>query len=85
MQGFPQWFGKMFLPKADSEMEIEDEKGEIHVIRCNADKSRLSAGWKKFAAGHNLVEGDALVFHLVQPFKFKVISSLCFCDFVHNV
>ncbi|KAF5755361.1 hypothetical protein HanXRQr2_Chr17g0801931 [Helianthus annuus] len=30
--GFPLWFGKLFLPKVDSEMVIEDEYGEIHLF-----------------------------------------------------
>lgn len=84
MQGFPQWFGKTFLPKTDSEMEVEGENGEVHVIRYNADKSGLSAGWKKFASGHKLAEGDVLIFHLVEPYKFKVIYSLLFFGFLHN-
>ncbi|KAJ0494877.1 putative transcription factor B3-Domain family [Helianthus annuus] len=70
--GFPLWFGKLFLPKVDSEMVIEDEYGEIHHVKYNAEKSGMSAGWKKFAAGHNLLDGDVLVFHLVEPYKFKV-------------
>ncbi|XP_071692891.1 B3 domain-containing protein Os01g0234100-like [Rutidosis leptorrhynchoides] len=70
--GFPQWFGKSFLPKIECEMVLEDENDSIHLLRYNADKSGLSGGWKKFAAGHNLAEGDALVFHLVESYKFKV-------------
>ncbi|KAI3813352.1 hypothetical protein L1987_18073 [Smallanthus sonchifolius] len=70
--GFPLWFGKLFLPKTDCEMEIEDENGEIHHIKYIPQSTGLSAGWKKFAVGHNLVEGDVLVFHLVESHKFKV-------------
>ncbi|XP_076933595.1 B3 domain-containing protein Os01g0234100-like [Bidens hawaiensis] len=70
--GFPQWFGKLNLPKTDSEMEIEDENGEIYSVKYIADKCALSAGWKKFAVGHNLLEGDAIVFSLIESHKFKV-------------
>ncbi|KAI3713058.1 hypothetical protein L1987_71629 [Smallanthus sonchifolius] len=70
--GFPMWFGKLFLPKTDCEMVIEDENGEIHHIKYIPQSAGLSAGWKKFAVGHNLVEGDVLVFHLVESHKFKV-------------
>ncbi|XP_071703107.1 B3 domain-containing protein Os01g0234100-like [Rutidosis leptorrhynchoides] len=70
--GFSQWFGKLFLPKIDSDMVLEDENGNIQVLRYNSYKSGLGAGWKKFASDHNLVEGDALVFHLVESYKFKV-------------
>lgn len=72
MQGFPLWFGKLHLPKTDCEMAVEDENGEIHHLKYNAEKTGLSAGWKKFAVGHNLLEGDVLVFHLVESHKFKV-------------
>ncbi|KAJ0719494.1 putative transcription factor B3-Domain family [Helianthus annuus] len=71
--GFPLWFGKLFLPKADSEMVIEDGYMEIHHVKYNAEKSGMSAGWKKFAVGHNFLDGDVLVFHLVEPYKLKVL------------
>ncbi|MFS7962765.1 putative transcription factor B3-Domain family [Helianthus anomalus] len=32
----------------------------------------MSAGWNKFAAGHSLLDGNVLVFHLVEPYIFKV-------------
>ncbi|KAL8200586.1 hypothetical protein R6Q57_011925 [Mikania cordata] len=70
--GFPLWFGKIFLPKTDCQMVIEDENGEIHHIKYLAGKSGFSAGWKQFAVGHNLLDGDILVFHLVESYKFKV-------------
>ncbi|XP_024973592.1 B3 domain-containing protein Os01g0234100-like [Cynara cardunculus var. scolymus] len=70
--GFPQLFGKLFLPKTDTTMVIEDENGDVYHIRYIARKNGLSAGWKKFADWHNLLEGDILVFHLVEPCKFKV-------------
>nr|XP_043607284.1 B3 domain-containing protein Os01g0234100-like [Erigeron canadensis] len=70
--GFSHQWARMYLSKTDREMLIEDEDGEIYQIKYNSDKSGLSAGWRKFATGHNLLEGDALVFHLVDPFKFKV-------------
>ncbi|KAI3503095.1 hypothetical protein L1887_31531 [Cichorium endivia] len=70
--GMPQPFSKMFLPKTDSDMAIEDENGEIHHLKYIANKNGLSAGWKKFANDHKLLEGDVLIFHLVEPFKFKV-------------
>ncbi|PWA66428.1 DNA-binding pseudobarrel domain-containing protein [Artemisia annua] len=70
--GFLRPFAKTHLPKKDSEMLVEDENGVIDEIKYNAEKLGLSAGWKKFASGHNLLEGDAIVFHLVEPYKFKV-------------
>lgn len=70
--GFPHPFSKMFLPKTDSDMAIEDEDREIYHLKYIANKNGLSAGWKKFANDHKLLEGDVLIFHLVEPFKFKV-------------
>ncbi|KAK9050662.1 hypothetical protein SSX86_030368 [Deinandra increscens subsp. villosa] len=72
--GFPLWFGQIHLPKTDSEMVLEDDNGETHHVKYNAEKVGFSAGWKKFAVGHNLLEGDVLVFHLVESYKFKVYT-----------
>ncbi|KAJ0494880.1 putative transcription factor B3-Domain family [Helianthus annuus] len=70
---FPTTFWKLFvLPKVDSEMVIEDENGEIHHVKYKAKICRLTAGWRKFVAEHNLLVGDVLVFHLVEPYRFKV-------------
>ena len=53
-------------------MELEDEDGN----ECNAmylgKRSGLSGGWRGFALDHKLDDGDALVFELVQPTRFKV-------------
>ncbi|KAK1325980.1 hypothetical protein QJS10_CPA01g01206 [Acorus calamus] len=35
-------------------------------------KNGLSAGWRGFAIEHELVDGDAVVFHLVNQITFKV-------------
>ncbi|KAM0057898.1 putative transcription factor B3-Domain family [Helianthus debilis subsp. tardiflorus] len=70
---FPITFWKLFvLPKVDSEMVIEDENREIYHVKYLYKQPGLGAGWKKFVAGHNLLVGDVLVFHLVEPYKFKV-------------
>lgn len=69
---FPQPFSKLFLPKTDSDMIIEDEKKKLHHIKFIAHKNGLSAGWKKFANRNNLLEGDVLIFQLIEQFKFKV-------------
>ncbi|PWA80540.1 B3 DNA binding domain-containing protein [Artemisia annua] len=69
--GFLRPFAKTHLPKKDCEMLIEDANGVIDEIKYNAEKLGLSAGWKRFTSVHNLLEGDAIVFHLVEPYKFK--------------
>jgi hypothetical protein len=43
------------------------------VLKYIAYKTGLSAGWRQFSAAHKLVEGDVLVFQLVEPTKFKVL------------
>ncbi|KAF5779340.1 putative transcription factor B3-Domain family [Helianthus annuus] len=58
---FPPWFGKLCLPKANSEMMIEDENGEIHHVKYLAKICRLRAGWNKFKFGHNLLAGDVYI------------------------
>lgn len=55
-------------------MIIEDEKKKLHHIKFIAHKNGLSAGWKKFANRNNLLEGDVLIFQLIEQFKFKVTS-----------
>ncbi|XP_059623873.1 B3 domain-containing protein Os01g0234100-like isoform X2 [Cornus florida] len=68
----PVPFCKSHLPKKDATLILEDESGEQFELKFLAEKSGLSAGWKKFAVGHKLLEGDALVFQLVEADKFKV-------------
>ncbi|KAJ9562303.1 hypothetical protein OSB04_007463 [Centaurea solstitialis] len=70
--GLPLPFCKSYLPKDDATFVLEDENGEQCEVKYIAYKSGLSAGWKKFAVSHNLIEGDVLVFHLVEPRKLKV-------------
>lgn len=54
-------------------MTLEDESGRQCQLKYIAYKTGLSAGWRQFAASHNLIEGDVLVFQLVEPTKFKVM------------
>lgn len=68
----PVPFCKSHLPMNDTTVTLEDEDGEQFELKYIADKTGLSAGWKKFAVGHKLLEGDVLVFHLVGPNKLKV-------------
>lgn len=54
---------------------LVDEEGEEFVTKYLADKTGLSGGWRGFSIDHNLVDGDALVFHLVAPRVFKVTNN----------
>lgn len=75
MQGLPGPFCKIHLPGNDIEVIIEDENGEEFPIKYIANKTGLSAGWRKFVAGNKLVEGDVLIFQLIGPCRFKVMQS----------
>ena len=57
-------------------MTLEDEEGDEYPTVFLARKTGLSGGWKRFSVAHNLVDGDALVFQLIRPTKFKVIIEL---------
>ncbi|XP_021825339.1 B3 domain-containing protein Os01g0234100-like [Prunus avium] len=70
--GLPSLFCKSHLPDKDITMTLEDESGKQYQLKYIAYKTGLSAGWRQFAASHNLIEGDVLVFQLVEPTKFKV-------------
>lgn len=70
--GLPMPFCKFNLPNKDVILILEDENGERAELKYIAEKTGLSAGWRKFAVGHKLLEGDVLLFHLVEPLKFKV-------------
>ncbi|MCD9644775.1 hypothetical protein HAX54_033209 [Datura stramonium] len=70
--GLPVPFCKNHLPRKDTAVILESENGEEFEIKYIAEKTGLSAGWRKFAAAHKLVEGDVLVFQLVEPTRFKM-------------
>ncbi|KAI3993540.1 hypothetical protein MKX01_002553 [Papaver californicum] len=66
----PSEFCNPNLPRENIVLTLLDEEGEEYIVKCLAHA--LSAGWRGFAIAHKLVEGDALVFHLVEAYKFKV-------------
>lgn len=65
-------FCKKHLPDKDITITLEDESGKEYQLKYIAYKTGLSAGWRQFSAMHKLLEGDVLVFQLVEPTKFKV-------------
>lgn len=65
-------FCKAYLPMRDDMIVLEDEKGEEWETVYLANKTGLSGGWRGFSLDHGLVDGDALVFELVEPRRFKV-------------
>lgn len=71
-QGLPVKFCKTYLPKRDETVILVDEQEEEFLAKFGALKRGLSGGWRGFSIEHGLVEGDASVFQLIEPTKFKV-------------
>ncbi|OIS96354.1 PREDICTED: B3 domain-containing protein Os01g0234100-like [Nicotiana attenuata] len=69
---FPRKFCDSYLPKHDDTVVLVDENEEEFSTKYLIDKNGLSGGWRGFSIAHNLLEGDVLVFQLIQPCKFKV-------------
>ncbi|KAK6136895.1 hypothetical protein DH2020_029340 [Rehmannia glutinosa] len=74
--GLPVQFCKTHLPSRDVMVNLVDEKGDEFETKYLAQKTGLSGGWRGFAIDHELVDGDALIFQLIKPTTFKVISVL---------
>ncbi|KAL3538884.1 hypothetical protein ACH5RR_002250 [Cinchona calisaya] len=70
--GLPVQFCKTYLPKRDGTITLVDEQEEEYDTKYLALKTGLSGGWRGFSIEHELVDGDALVFQLIEPTKFKV-------------
>lgn len=56
----------------NSELVLEDEHGNEYDSKYIAKRTGLSGGWRAFALEHKLDDGDALVFELIEPTRFKV-------------
>lgn len=63
------------MPKTDSAIVLVDKSRKEYMTKYLERKAGLSAGWRGFSIAHNLLEGDVLVFGLVQPTKFMVTMS----------
>ncbi|KAF7034059.1 hypothetical protein CFC21_045112 [Triticum aestivum] len=70
--GLPSHFCGLYLPGSDDTITLEDEEGVEYKTRYLALKTGLSAGWRRFALDHNLVDGDCLVFEWVVWNTFYV-------------
>lgn len=73
-QGLPVYFCKEHLPDEDEMITLVDEDEDEFPTKYLAEKNGLSGGWRGFAIDHELVDGDALVFQLINPTTFKVSS-----------
>ncbi|CAN1255315.1 Putative B3 domain-containing protein At5g58280 [Linum perenne] len=70
--GLPSQFCNNYLPKRDSDIILEDENGSTYDTKYLSERAGLSGGWRGFALERKLNDGDALVFQLVEPERFKV-------------
>ncbi|KAM6578482.1 hypothetical protein CsatB_030319 [Cannabis sativa] len=70
--GLPSKFCENYLPKSIVDMELEDEDGKEFDAIYIGKRSGLSGGWRAFALEHKLNDGDACVFELVEPTRFKI-------------
>ncbi|KAI5679824.1 hypothetical protein M9H77_01051 [Catharanthus roseus] len=70
--GLPNRFCEDHLPKSTVDMILEDEEGAEYEAVFISKRTGLSGGWRAFALDHKLDDGDALVFELVEPTRFKV-------------
>lgn len=53
-------------------MILEDEEGAEQETIYIGRRTGLSGGWRSFAVDHKLEDGDALVFKLIEPTRFKI-------------
>nr|ACN30651.1 unknown [Zea mays] len=70
--GLPIHFCRKYLPKRDEMITLVDEDDDESDTLYLAMKRGLSAGWRGFAVQQKLVDGDCLVFQLIEQTKFKV-------------
>ncbi|EPS67917.1 hypothetical protein M569_06854, partial [Genlisea aurea] len=70
--GLPKKFCDEHLPSHDGTVILVDEDGQEYSTRYSFRKNRISGGWRGFSNAHKLMEGDSLVFHLLEPCRFKV-------------
>ncbi|XP_028077403.1 putative B3 domain-containing protein At5g58280 [Camellia sinensis] len=81
--GLPSKFCEDHLPKTIVDIVLEDENGAEYDSVYIGKRTGLSGGWRAFALDHKLDDGDALVFELIEPARFKVYivrASNCSSD-----
>lgn len=84
--GLPTSFCNKHLPKSTVSMVLEDEDGNDYDAVFISERTGLSGGWRAFALEHKLDDGDALVFELVEPRRFKIyIVKAASDDNISNV
>uniref|UniRef100_A0A8R7TEI7 TF-B3 domain-containing protein n=1 Tax=Triticum urartu TaxID=4572 RepID=A0A8R7TEI7_TRIUA len=71
----PRQFKKSYLPRFDEMIFLVDEEDGEFPMPYIAQHGAIGTGWKMFAIGHNLADGDCLVFQQVQRTKFKCLAG----------
>ncbi|GMH04045.1 hypothetical protein Nepgr_005884 [Nepenthes gracilis] len=70
--GLPVQFCRKNLPLSDQMITLVDEDGNEYPTVYLMRKKGLSGGWKGFAEDHELVDGDAVVFQVINHGILKV-------------
>ncbi|KAL6549444.1 hypothetical protein OROHE_008561 [Orobanche hederae] len=70
--GLPTKFCEDHLPGSTVDMVLGNEEGSEYDAVFISKRTGLSGGWRAFALDHKLDDGDALVFELIEPTRFKV-------------
>ncbi|XP_077236986.1 B3 domain-containing protein Os05g0481400-like isoform X2 [Tasmannia lanceolata] len=70
--GLPSTFCKDHLPPHELKMVLEDENGSEYDAIYIGSRAGMSGGWRGFSMDHGLDDGDALVFELTEPERFKI-------------
>ncbi|KAF6158003.1 hypothetical protein GIB67_008132 [Kingdonia uniflora] len=68
----PSKFCASHLPKNNIMITPVDVKDEEYTVKYIVKALAVSVGWRIFVVAHKLIEGDVLVFQLVEDVKFKV-------------
>ncbi|KAK9109177.1 hypothetical protein Sjap_017237 [Stephania japonica] len=77
--GLPGRFCKDYMPKDTETVMLVDENGEEYPTIFISKRTGLSGGWKAFSLAHDLVDGDALIFQLVEPTTLKEPDPVFVC------
>ncbi|KAI7741954.1 hypothetical protein M8C21_010211 [Ambrosia artemisiifolia] len=68
----PKKFCIMHLPEHDTTVTLVDEFGKEFETKYLKARQGLSGGWRGFSIAQKLLQGDILLFHLVDSCKLQV-------------
>lgn len=76
LQYMPKEFCDKHLPDHDDSIILVDEDEKEYLVKYVLLRNKLDGGWRGFANVHKLVDGDAMVFHLIGHCRFKVTFTV---------